>query len=155
MSLAGPSRSRRAISESCRVRGTAPGPSERKSSTAFVNSSANSGTPSLRVTISRISASSICIRLATFRINAAQCSCPICLQVISVPWGCSDQFVLSSGRWVIRTRACSRPMRFSKRSINVCVVWSLQCASSSSSSTGPSSGAINRSSRIVRVSSFR
>jgi hypothetical protein len=62
------------------VRGTAPGPSERKSRTAFVNSSANSGTPSLRVTISRISVSSICARLATFRINAAQCSCPICLQ---------------------------------------------------------------------------
>jgi hypothetical protein len=65
-SLAGPSRSRRAISEACKLAGTAraadgtaaamcrASPSPSASSTAFVISSTNSGMPSVRSTISAI-----------------------------------------------------------------------------------------------------
>ena len=67
-SLAGPSRSSRAISESCSVAGISRPVSLASplSSTARVNSSTNSGTPPVRSTIAAMVSSDNAVRAATW-----------------------------------------------------------------------------------------
>ena len=153
---ASPRRSRRAVSESRRVAGTLAAAPARSSTTVLVSSSTNSGTPSLRATISRSLSSSIPCRAATARTIAALSPAPSGLQVIAdaSAWRCHGG--VHSGRCETNVRIGTVAMRLSRRSSRLLLVGSIQCASSTrSSSPGPADSATRRSSSRPIVSFMR
>ena len=144
-SFAGPRRSSRAISEACRLAGTArlgtepPQPSAAASpsasSTAFVISSTNSGMPSVRSMISAMSAGRTLLP-ARRSMMVAVSRCPSRLSVRVVTCGCPIQGALNSVRKVTISSAGRVLMRSTVLPNNSKLVGSIQCASSKIISTG-------------------
>ena len=136
-SLTPGTRSSRAISEACSEAGTAaPAPAAPASSTALVSSSTNSGTPSVRAAISPSTSGGRPRSPARRATIASVGPRPRRLSVSRVTCGCPPRAGWSSGRLVssISTRAPAIRSRASPTSSSV--VGSIQCASSSTISTG-------------------
>ena len=134
-SRASPRRSRRAISESLSVAGTAPS-CPAASITLLVNSSAYSGTPSVLATIAAtVSAERPC-EAATPATSSAHSARPRRPSVSSVECGRADQGGAKSGRAVTRTSKCACPIQSDMRVNISSVVASIQCASSTIRSMG-------------------
>ena len=147
-SLAGPSRSSRAISDACKLAGTAragdgtaatvrrAAPSLSASSTAFVISSTNSGMPSVRSTISASTSAGSALFPARRAIMAAASRSPSRLSVRLVTCDCPTHGALNSGRNVTISSTGRVLIRSTVRPNTSRLVGSTQCASSKIISTG-------------------
>ena len=147
-SLAGPSRSSRAISEACKLAGTAragdgtaatvrrASPSLSASSTALVISSTNSGMPSVRSTMSCRTFAGSSLLPATRSIMASISRCASRLRVRAVTCGRPIQGGSNSGRNVTISSARRPAIRSTVRPNASRLVGSVQCASSKIISTG-------------------
>ena len=147
-SLEGPSRSSRAISDACKLAGTAmavggtaavvrrASPSLSASNTAFVISSTNSGMPSVRSTISAItSAGSSLFPTSRATMTAASRS-PSRLSVKLVTCDCPAHGALNSGRKVTMRSTGRVFIRSTVRLSASRLVGSIQCTSSKIMSIG-------------------
>ena len=166
-SLAGPRRSSRAISEACRLAGTASAGdgtaaalrraslSPSASSTAFVISSTNRGIPSVRSTISAITSAGSSLFPTRRSMMLAASRSPSRLSVRVVTCGWPTHGALNSGRNVTMSSAGRVLIRSNARPNASKLVGSVQCASSKIISTGcwlanPASCAVRASSVLCR-----
>ena len=164
ISLAGPSRSSRAISDACKLAGTAivaagtaasvrrAAPSLSDSSTAFVISSTNRGMPSVRSTISSITSGGS-VFSPTRRSMIAVMSCfPSRLSVTLVTLAWPTHGGSNSGRNVTISKAGRPETRSTVRLSSSRLVGSIQCTSSNTISTGCwRASASNCASRACKV----
>jgi len=164
-SLAGPSRSSRAISDACRLSGIAragdgtaatvrrAAPSLSASITAFVISSTNSGMPSVRSTIPAITSAGSPWFPTRRAMMAVASRSPSRLSVRLVTCDCPTHGALNSGRKVTMSSTRRVLMRSTVRPNASRLVGSVQCASSKIISTG--CWLANRASCSVSASNVR
>ena len=163
-SLAGPSRSSRAISDACRLAGTAgtgggtapsvrcASPSPSASSTAFVISSTNRGIPSDRSTICVITFPGRFLFPARLVMIAATSRSPSRLSIRLVTCDWPAHGALNSGRKVTISSAGRVLIRSTVRLSASKLVGSIQCTSSNIISTG--CWLVSAANRVAKASSI-